>query len=852
LATALGIFVLLTAPSPPSARAAFGFESLSSTFGVGGGASGPLLAGSHPESWTTTFALNAAGPPEERYPDGALKDLRVELPTGLVALPTLLPKCSRTDFTENACPASTAVGSIEFASPESPAPAMLFLLEPVAGQAAQLGLHVAMTGFPDGQLQMTVDVSVAPGPPYNLIASITNISQVAKLFGATLKLEGAPDGTAFLTLPRSCGQTLQTSFAAFSWQDPGSAATGTAPDPQAVVGCEGISYSPSFAIAPTTSDVSSPSGLDVILDVPDTGISSVDGRAVADTESANLSLPPGLTINPPVAAGMTACTIAQSCPEASKIGNASVTTPLFSQPVLGSIYVGVPEGSTTPIATGQSASRLALYLVLRDTERGLFIALPLRVDADSQTGRLTISFDQIPQLPITHLEVHLNSGPRAPLATSATCGAEAIAYSLTPSSGNPAVRGAQSFATSGSDCGARFAPTLSAGTTSNAAGRSSAFVFELSQGAAASSPSAFSVTLPPGLSAAFGTVTPCPDSQAGSGGCPASSKVGYARVALGSGPEPLWVPPGEEPDSAVYLAGPYKGAPYSFVIVVPGQAGPFDLGTVVLRAPITIDPTTARASLGVEGLPQILDGVPLHYRTIRVVLDRPGFIHNPTSCEAGAITGTARSADGSSAAISSRFQAADCGALSFEPKLSLRLSGAVRRNGHPAMRAVLRGDSGGAAVSSASIALPADELLDLHHLRGLCPRDIAADRCPRSSLLGNLRLTTSLLGSPLEGQVYLRVPRRRLPELSAEVHSGGLSFVVDGRTTDANGRFGVKLESLPDIPLTEAVLNLPGGRKGIVVNSRSLCGSRQKVAATFTAHNGMARQLRLRPSVQGC
>jgi hypothetical protein len=337
-----------------------------------------------------------------------------------------------------------------------------------------------------------------------------------------------------------------------------------------------------------------------------------------------------------------------------------------------------------------------------------------------------------------------------------------------------------------------------------------------------------------------------------SGGCPAGSKLGYTRIAIGSGPEPLWVPSGDQPDSAVYLAGPYQGAPYSLLIVLQAQTGPFELGSVILRAPITVDPTTAQASISIKELPQILDGIPLHYRSIRVVLDRAGFIRNPTSCEPTEITGTAKAVDGSSARLAARFQAADCAALSFKPKLFLRLSGALGRNGHPALRATLRTDPSGAALKSAAFALPAGELLDLRHVRELCSRALPVGQCPSSSRLGTLRLQSPSLQAPLEGPVYLRVPSHRLPDLSAELSSGALSFVLGGRTTDSGGRLGVSLESLPDIPLSSAVLNLAGGRRGILVNSRSLCGKRGSATASFSAHNGMRRRLRVRVGADRC
>jgi len=855
LATLATLVALLGAlPSP--AHADFGLQAVGSSFFADGSATGALLAGSHPETWITTVAFNATDVSGELHADGSLKDLRVELPRGLAAVASLRPRCSRLDFLAEACRPEAAVGSIDFVPKLPHAPFTVYLLDPIQGQAMQLGFHAE-------HVPTTIGISISPGPPYRAIASLTNLSQVFEPLSLTLTLEGSPGGEPFLTLPSSCAYPAEATFAASSWQATNAAVEEPAPEPQALVDCSSLRYSPDLRVNPTTSEIASPSGIDLAFDAPDSGISSPGGRAAANTETAGVTLSSGLSINPPVAAGLAGCTAAElaaetrspapadGCPAASKLGTANVTTPLLSEPIAGAIYLRAPAGPTDAVDADQAGFRFDLDLVLRSDERGVRLAVPLRVHADPVTGRLTASLEQIPQLPVAHLELHFNSGAHAPLTTAATCGSEAIVYSLAPSSGNPPVAGADMFTISAPACDARFAPTLDAGTTSNAAGRSAPFVFELSQGAADPALSGLIVTLPPGLGAAFSGVESCPEGQATNGDCPAGSKVGYARIALGSGPEPLWVPPGEHPDSAVYLAGPYKGAPYSLVIVVPGEAGPFDLGPVVLRAPITIDPRTARASISVEGLPQILDGVPLRYRTIRIVLDRPGFIRNPTSCEPTAITGTARAADGRTAAISDRFQAADCAALRFRPKLSLRLSGAVGRNGHPGVRAVVRGDPKGAAIASANIELPAGELLDLRHLRGLCPRGVTVDRCPKSSLLGNLRLATALIDEPLEGPVYLRVPRHRLPGLSAEVRSGDLGFIVDGRTTAAHGRFGISLGSLPDIPLSEAVLNLPGGRKGIIVNSRSLCGSKKKVAATFTAHSGRGFQLGVRAQVKG-
>ena len=276
--------------------------------------------------------------------------------------------------------------------------------------------------------------------------------------------------------------------------------------------------------------VGSPSGLDVDLRTPDPGIASPTGRAAADTETATLELPPGLTVNPPVAAGLEGCTPAQlaselpdadprtGCPEASLIGSASVDTPLFAKPIPGSIYVAAPE----------PANHLGLYLVLDEPERGLLLTLPIRIDADPASGRLTARFTELPQLPLSRLELSFNSGPRAPLTTPSECGAGTIAFELTPSSGNSPLEGADRFATSG-NCPTPFAPELEAGTTSNAAGRSAGFAFSLSSAPTEPSPASVELTLPPGLSADFASL-------------PEGARLGYVRVALGTGSEPLWVP----------------------------------------------------------------------------------------------------------------------------------------------------------------------------------------------------------------------------------------------------------------------------------------------------------------------
>jgi hypothetical protein len=844
-----------------TARAEFGFSTLGSSFtSFEGEAAATLPAGSHPRSWTTTLFFNTVGPPGERQPDGALKNLEIDLPDGLVGSTASLPNCSRPDFQTDACPPTTRVGTADIAIGIVSAPLVtsLYLLDPLPGAGAQLGLH--LEGTP-----IVLDLSIAPASPHNLIAAFGNASQADALLGLTLTLDGVVDGIPFLTLPRSCSSPLLVRFAATPWGMPQSPAFAEAAEPQALGDCASLSYAPELDVAPTTAVAGMPTGLDLDLEAPDPGIESAGGRASADTHSATLLLPPGMTLNPAVAGGLAACTPAElergrphfdprtGCPEAARIGSASAETPLFDDPFTGELYVAEPDDPATaaPGAENPFDSLLALYLVLRSPQRGVLLSLPIRVEADPQTGRLSAELPDVPQLPLSRLSLHFNSGPRGPLAAPPQCGGHTIAYSLTPSSGAPALTGEDAFATS-SGCDPSFQPEIVVGTLSRDAGSSAGFVAELANPGPGPNFKDLDLTLPPGLAADFTAVATCAEADVPAATCGAASRIGYARIAVGPGSEPLWVPAGRDPDSAVFLAGSYRGAPFSLLVRLPASAGPFDLGRVTLRAPLRIDPNTARVSVEFRDLPQVLDGIPLHYRTIRLVLDRPGFIRNPTSCAPLRTRLSATAANGATATAVSPFRADGCAALRFRPRLVIRLSGGLSRNGHPGLHLRLAARPGGAGVSAATVDLPAGALLETRHIRALCPRELAPSRCPASSRLGHARMRSPLLREPLRGPVFLRAPAGRYPELAADLRAGAIRVFLHGRTATApGGRLRLRLGGLPDIPLSKVSVTLAGGRRGIVVNSFSLCKSPPRVAALLTGHNGRRSQLQPRVRLQG-
>jgi hypothetical protein len=857
LLVAVALSGLLALLPNSSARAAFGFKDVSQAL-VEEDSAPALQAGSHPYAWTAAFALNTSGSGSEEKPDGALKDLRIELPPGLVGAPALLPHCSRAEFAAESCPGSAEVGAIELDTELTRGLQFtVYNLEALAGNAAELG-------FVSQQLPVTIALRIAPRPPYNLIAELPDAPQAAAFFGATLTIRGVPGGAPFLTLPRSCAPA-SGGFEADSWEAPGVWAGAMIPEPLQPTGCAKLGFNPTVSARPTATAAHAPTGLEVGLDLPNPGLVSPTGTASADLAGIALDLPAGMTINPAAAANLAACSPAQlaaetadaapgeGCPQAAGIGSAEVTTPLLERPLAGAVYVATPDDPITaaPGAENSLDARYALYLVLRDAARGVLLTIPIRLDADPSDGRLTATAPALPQLPITHLELRFNSGPRAPLTTPPGCGSHSISYSLTPSSGNSAVEGEETFATT-SGCEAGFAPDLSAGTTSNAAGSAAPLVVDLGNGAGGPNLGSFHLALPPGLTANLAAVATCPEAAVAAAACPPASRLGYVRIAVGSGAEPLKVPAGSRTDSDVFLAGRYLGAPFSLLVSVRAAAGPFDLGPVVLRAPVRIDPETGGLSVAVPELPQIRGGVPLRYRTIRLVLDRPGFVRNPTSCEPAAFELRATAADGAAAAASTPFQAADCAALGFAPRLSLRLSGGLGRNGHPRVEARLASRPGEANLAAASVDLPAGELLDTRHLRALCARDLPPGRCPAASRLGWATVRSPLLPEPLRGPIFLRAPSHRYPDLVAAVSAGDLRLHLHGRTgSTRSGRLRIRLVGLPDLPLSGAKVTLAGGRRGIVVNSASLCGRPRRAVARLDAHNGRHRLLRPQLRIDG-
>lgn len=898
------LFCALLVAAPASADFGFKELGLSATEFDGTPA---MEAGSHPFAFTTRIEVKTTTDPDtgEEVPEGAFRDLTAELPPGLVGTPNPVPFCSTVDFLEvvegySACPDSTAIG-VSAAGAGFHGRGLIYSpvynLAPPPGVAAKLGF-VAL------EIPVTVEVRVKQEHPYNLVAEVTDTPQSAYFYGSKLTLWGNPadpvhdplrghcidilGGTpeeiqslgdcpvdtpekAFLTLPRSCTGPLTMNFSGVAWNT-GKTTSGSAATPDSMVGCSKLVLDPEVAAQPTTDQAESSSGLDFQLDIRDEGLLDPDRPAQqSDIKRAVVTLPPGVTANPSLAEGLAACSRAdfereradvEGCPPASKIGAVEVETPLLEGTLLkGQVFVASQDDNPF-------GSLLALYMVIKEPKLGIMVKLPGRVDPDPRTGQLVTTFGdapyEIPQFPFSHFRFRFRQGARAPLVTPPACGSYTIQAEFIPwADPSKRIPANASFGISrgvgGSLCpsgGPPFVPGFEAGAINNNAASFAPYFLRLTRRDGDQTLTRFSTTLPPGSLAKLVGVSQCTDAQIAAArvktgrqeqafsSCPANAQIGRVLAGAGVGSQLTYVP------GKVYLAGPLNGAPLSVVAIVPAVAGPFDLGTVVTRQALTVDPRTGVAQVDgarSDPIPQILEGIPLKVRDVRVYIDRPDFTLNPTSCDPEAFKAQLWGSSADPVSLSTRFQAANCSKLPFKPKLSLKLSGGTKRGDHPALRSVLRFPSRprNANVRKAVVALPPTEFIDNAHIQSPCTRvQFNADRCPRSSLLGTARAFTPLLEKPLEGPVYFRSNggERLLPDVVADLR-GQFHIVLVGKVDSFHERIRTTFAGVPDAPVSKFTLNLKGGKSGLLVNNRNLCTHRSHAIVDFTGQNGKVKHL---------
>jgi hypothetical protein len=856
-------------------------------------------AGSHPYELVTRIALPHGEVKGAAGAAALAKDLLAELPAGLIGDPTAVEQCPVRLAEERKCSGDSQVGVLKVQSAGSQPNffnSQIFNVAPAIGSPARFGGQVNLS------TNAYIAASLRTSDDYGIDAGSFNLPTIANPFAFEIRLWGVPASSShdgkrwcpgeinpcsvtpgaaekpFLRNPTRCSGPLEARAKVDSYNLPGTFFTRGFTMP-AITGCDQLEFEPTLEVRPSNETTDSPTGLHVDLHVPQN--EEPAELATPDLRDAVVKLPPGLTLNPSSAAGLEGCTAAQfglttpvgatplhtttapaTCPDAAKVGTVEVRTPLLDHALPGAVYVAIPYENPFD-------SLLAIYIVVDDPESGVVIKLAGRVEIGPD-GQLTTTFEENPQLPFEDFKLDFFGGDRAVLKTPAVCGTYATTSTLTPwsapESGPPATPSDThqiGNAAGGGNCPTSAdqlpnKPGFEAGTESPLAGAFSPFVLHLKRDDGTQQFSSLTVTPPPGLLGKLAGIPYCPDSvlaaaagktgveERGAPSCPAASEVGLVNVGAGAGPSPYHV------QGHAYLAGPYKGAPLSLAIVTPAVAGPYDLGTVVVRSALEVDPFTAQITVKSDPIPTELKGIPLDIRSVAVKMDRSEFTLNPTNCETMNVAGSLTTALGQTAALANRFQVGGCDKLGFRPKLKIQLQGGTKRNRFPALKAVLTYPRKGtnANIARAQVGLPTSEFLEQGHIGTVCTRpQLAAAQCPPASIYGRAKAWSPLLDKPLAGPVYLGTGfGHALPDLVADLN-GQIRVLLHARI-DTTKQKGLRssFEVVPDAPVSRFVLEMKGGKKGLLVNSENLCRKTRRANARFVAQNG--RQVTLRPVVQ--
>jgi hypothetical protein len=884
-------------------------------------------AGSHPFQFTTTIAFNENA---EAQPAVLPKDLKFNLPAGLVGNPTPLPRCTVGEFLAeppsgshagNLCLPQTAVGVavVTFNDPGNlhfyVATVPVFNLEPNFGEPARFGFKLPTA-------PVVIDTAVRTGSDYGITASVSNITQTSGFLRSEVTLWGVPgdprhdnargweclehargesvpcspqgesNPPPFMLMPSVCDGPLQTSVQADSWAAPSQPLTTGASRPLAALdGCSRLPFNPSLTVTPDGTAGSSPTGLKVDQHVPQESLLLAGGLAESSVKGLSVTLPEGVVLNPAAADGLQACSIAQiglqngdapSCPDASKVASVKVKTPLLPEPLEGFAYLAAQNANPF-------GSLVAIYVFAEDAKEGVRVKAAGEVSENPVTGQITAHFEHdplfegapaatqyLPPVPFEDVEVHFYGGDRAPLGTPASCGSYASTGTFTPWSGEPGeapfVPAPSTFQITSGPHGAPcasplpFGPSLTGGSTNIQAGAFSPFTTTITREDGQQSIQSVALHMPPGLSGILAGVKLCPEAQANAGTCGPESLIGETIVSVGLGGNPFNVTGGK-----VYITEKYGGAPFGLSIVNPAVAGPFDLGKVIVRAKIEVDPHTAQLTIttdtsGPYAIPHILDGIPLQIRHVNVTITGVGghsnnFTFNPTSCNPMSITGNIGSAGGATAPVSVPFQVTNCKNLNFTPKFTVSTSGKTSRSKGASLSVKLtypKAPFGSQAnIARVKVDLPKQLPSRLTTLQKACTAaqfELNPANCPKASFIGHAKAITPLLPVPLEGPaIFVSHGGEAFPSLIVVLQGYGVTLDLVGSTFISKaGITSSTFKTVPDAPVGSFELTLPEGKYSALAANGNLCKSKLAMPTEFVAQNGAKINESTAISVTGC
>ncbi len=853
-------------------------------------------AAGHPDFGITDFrfATHEEGFLKAQVPNEHVDDVRVDLPPGLAVNPeATTAKCTEAELNadEKLCPPASQVG-VDEATGTATVLAKLTIEEefPVynmvrkPGQPARFGVEinsptVKLAGlqghiYLEGGISWRKEAETAENSgvttgDYHEYFEIKEIAKEPEVVESRLIFWGVPQEhqeaskeppRAFITLPSTCATKPVTYLHANSYENPGQWVSEANETPVAATGCDSLAFNPSIALTAGDSQSDQPDGVSAKLTVPQKTEETSKPNS-PDVQTAEVTLPEGMTLNPSAAKGLEGCSNAQfageSCPAGSKVGSFGLNAPGIPDGSLtGGVYVGSPE----PGQDAESGGEFRIFLLGYSAQYGVGLHLEGRVEANAGTGRLTAVFANAPQVPFESLTLNFDSGNQAPLANPLSCGAAEPAATIAPYGGEaPARATTTGFVVDGDGAGGPCAETLPFSLTQSLAPQAPAqagaydpATFSLSRSSGQQYLSKISTTLPAGLLGSISSVPLCGEPAATEGKCPASSEIGTVSVTAGAGAEPY------EFTGHAYLTGPYGNAPYGLSVVVPAVAGPYNLGEVKTRGEITVGLYSGRVTVTAT-LPTIVEGVPLRLQSLNVAVSRSKFLFNPTSCGPLATESALTSTLGATQALSSGFQVGNCGALAFKPSLSVSSGGRPTKAGGASIVVKITQPAGQANIHEIQLQLPKQLPSRLTTLQKACvaasfEAALPPGNCAHTADVGTVSVTTPVLPGTLTGPAYLiSHGGESFPDLDLVLKGDGVEVVLVGHTHISNAGITTStFESLPDVPISSVTVDLPMGPDSALATDGRLCKTKLLAPTTMIAQSGAKITRNTQISVSSC
>ncbi len=862
-------------------------------------------AGDHPYESTVSFTMNAIDNEFLTNGQGYLnaggptKDVVVQTPPGFTGDPTAVEQCPLYLLVSKACPRSTQIGFAKVrlfeqgfstcCGAEGTHP--IYNVVPPAGYSAEFAiillgrevvpLYASVT--PDSNYDVRIITPSIPGGANPVAVSFTFFGTPLTdptPFNAYIKSVKGAQPTAFLDDPVGCSAEPQLATVSVdSWRHAGPFLPDGQPDLSgpgwvsksatmfpSLAGCEFLEFDPSLTVTPETTRADEPAGTTVDIHVPQEP-QELPALITPEFKETTVTLPSGMSLSPSAGDGLEGCTNAQidfsveglgSCPIGSQIGTVSVTTPLLHEPLVGGVFLGTP--GCNPCSAADAADGNMYRVFLQIAGAGAVIKLEGRIHANPTTGQLTTTFKNTPELPVGDIVLHFNGGLRAGLDTPQSCGTFTSSTLVVPWStpitpdATPISQFTADWNGAGEGCPAvwPFNPKFEAGTSNPNAGQYTPLTVTFNREDREQDFSGIKVQTPPGLLGSLAAVPLCGEPQADIGTCSAASQIGELTVAAGSGSHPYYQ------KGNIYLTGPYKGAPFGLSIVVPTHAGPFNLGSVVVRAQINIDPHTSALTVTTEPLPQVIDGIQLRLRTTNVTINRPNFIFNPTDCALLHIVATASGTQGAQVEDSVPFAVSGCAGLPFGPKFTIATAGKTSRPEGASLDAKLVLPPGAQSnIAKVKIELPKQLPSRLSTLQKACLDkvfDANPASCPTSSEIGTVQAVTPILPVPLRGPMYfVSHGGAEFPELVAVLQGYGVRVDVVGTTFISKaGITSTTFTNVPDVPVSTFEVYLPEGPYSALAANGNLCKSKLEVPTLFIAQDGAELNRNTPVGVTGC